>query len=124
MSPPRRCCGAAAVGLSLDLGAGVPVAPTLLQMGGDDTTGDHGVIVLLAVGGEQDLLLTLGGHGLFLCDRDGVPWRTISYYILYSYSYYYFVTFFLLFLLFLSFIYFLYLYTYIILYLLIYLTKS
>ena len=36
-----------------------------------------GVIVLLAVGGEQNLLLTLGGHlALFLCHCDGLPWRT------------------------------------------------
>ena len=35
-----------------------------------------GVVVLLAVGGEQNLLLTLGGHLLvFLHHRDGLPWR-------------------------------------------------
>ena len=56
--------GAAAVAVSVDLGAGVPVAPAVAArwMLMAQPLAIAGVIVLLAIGGEQNLLLTLGGH--------------------------------------------------------------
>src|SRR5229473_3962846 len=74
--------GAAAVALSLDLGAGVPVAPAAAaQMDVDGTAaGDHGRD--RAARGRRRTESAVDARwtpGLFLCDRDGVPWRTGTY---------------------------------------------